>query len=128
MKAVVTVEDHHPEGGIGEAVRSALPDGAVAGHVPGRAQDPEKRQAGAAPRLRGDIAGGHYQKSEGASMRPQHLKTRIFLDGGKPRGNQGGDRPPRVSRRPDHESDPHLQEPRNPGATSNGAGSFPGTS
>ncbi len=32
LSIVVTVEDHHPEGGIGEAVRSALAAPAIAVH------------------------------------------------------------------------------------------------
>jgi transketolase len=32
VKAVVTVEDHHPEGGLGEAVRAALAGDAIAVH------------------------------------------------------------------------------------------------
>ena len=32
VKVVVTVEDHHPEGGLGEAVRSALAGDTIAVH------------------------------------------------------------------------------------------------
>ena len=84
VRAVITVEDHHPEGGLGEAVTKQPCRREYPGLLPRGEKSPEEREAGGASRLRRDFQESHSEKSEGAVMRPQSLATRIFLDGGNP--------------------------------------------
>ncbi len=58
-KLLITVEDHYPEGGLGEAVRSALWDVAGDGGKPCGPQETEKRQARRTAGFRGNLRPGH---------------------------------------------------------------------
>lgn len=83
-KAIITVEDHFAAGGLGEAVRSALAENAGPVQALAVNKIPKSGKPGELLDYEEISKNAIIKKDKGDIMRPQGLKSKIFLDGGDP--------------------------------------------
>ena len=70
-RAVVTVEDHYPEGGMGDAVRTALAATPTPVYSLAVSKKPKSGKPAGTPGLRGHLHERHHQEGEGAAAQVQ---------------------------------------------------------
>ena len=74
-RAVITVEDHYPEGGLGDAVRTALAETPTPVYSLAVRLKPKSGKPAGTPGLRRDFPGRHHQEGEGAAAQSSNWRA-----------------------------------------------------